>query len=233
MSLYEIRGLGALIDRQVRVWAEGRAAARAETTHVAPVVTLSRQYGALGSELAGRVAARLGYSCWDQELVHELAEQAHAPAALLASLDEHARSEVAERIAVFGPGRHVTASEYMTALVQVVHTIAAHGRAVIVGRGSQYLVPDPINLRVRVVAALDDRIARVIERHRIGPAEAAERIATIDRERREFTRESYGRDVDDPIGYDLVVNTSALPLEAAAQVVAAAHDGKFGATRGG
>jgi cytidylate kinase len=72
------------------------------------------------------------------------------------------------------------------------------------------------------VCPLEQRIAELAEREHITTAAARAMVADADRDRRAFVRDLYGKDIDDPAGYDLWVNTGTLSLDAAADIIVAA-----------
>src|SRR4026208_844701 len=114
------------------------------------IITISRQYGAGGSEVARRVAARLGWRVVDNELVEEVAARAGLPPEAVAEREDRVPS-FAERLArtlaastpeLFAapePGGTVPKLQE-TDLVRITETVvaevAAKGRVVLVGRGS-------------------------------------------------------------------------------------------------
>jgi hypothetical protein len=160
--------------------------------------------------MARRVAERLGFAFWDHEVVHEIAMQSGASKKLVSSLDEHARGAFDDLIASAIFGAEGTADQYARELVRVQHAIAAHGAAVIVGRGTQFVLAPDTLLRVRVVCPLDKRIAGYAQRQGIDLAEAERKVREIENDRRAFVRQRFDRDVTDPVHYDLVVNTGSL-----------------------
>lgn len=224
MHTFIPQSVDALVDRQIRRW---NAQRRRSAEKPRPIVTISRQYGAGGSEIASLLADRLGFVLWNGALLEAIAEHAHAPARLFSSLDEHRRSVLAERIAVFGAGRHVTASDYLRELTRLVRTIMEGGSAVVVGRGAQYLVDTAEALRVRVVRPLDQRVVEVSRRTGAAFTETRLEILSVDADRSDFIQEHYGRDVDDPAGYDVVVNTETMRPNVATGLLESAYRARF------
>jgi cytidylate kinase len=222
------RSVDAIVEEQVRRWLMEREKARKiEPSRPRPVVAVSRQYGARGAELARIVAGRLGFECWDQQIIHEIARNAHASEQLISSFDEHRRAVIWETVNSM-MHKDITASDYFRELGRVLHSIAAHGAAVIVGRGAQYMLDGESVLRVRAVAPLDRRIRGLVERKGIGEREARAELEEADRDRRDFIHDHYGRSIDEPADYDLIVNTGTLSLEAAAEIVVQAYKVRFG-----
>ena len=228
------RGVDAIVDQQVRRWTmeeQARKRAVQEAKKPRPVIAVSREFGALGAALARSVAQALQYSFWDREILAEIANNSDIKEQVVNSLDEHRRDAIVEMVSVFGAGRTATAEDYHAGLARVVHTIAAHGNAVIVGRGAQYLLDPDATLRVRAVCELDKRIKGVMQRSDLGEDQARKLIATTDRDRRQFIREHFDQDCDDPTAYDLVLNTGRLPLHVATDIVVAASRARYGGVR--
>ena len=111
---------------------------------------------------------------------------------------------------------------------QVVHTLERHGGAVVIGRGAQFIVPSERALRVRVICVHEKRVSGYASRQGMSEGQARKKVDDTDRERQAFYRKHYGQEVVHPTHYDVMVNTGALSLEAAAEVIVAAYRAKFG-----
>jgi cytidylate kinase len=209
--------------------AEQRAQAKARVTPEPPrpIITISREAGANGTELGRRVADQMGFRFWDQELVQQIAERSGPSEALFAAVDERARSAIQDLLAGVLMGDAATETEYLARLMCVIHTITQHGSAVVMGRGAQFVVPSDAALRVRVVGLLEARVRSLGTARGLSEREARSEIERIDRERLAFVRHHYHRNAADPSAYDLVVNTATVPGEQAVDVVVAAYRAKF------
>jgi cytidylate kinase len=192
-----------------------------------PVVTVSREHGSLGSAVAEEAARLLGFSFWDQELVHHIARKSGAEAALVASLDERTRGAIEDFVSKLLVGVESSIAEYVRHVGRVVRTLERHGSAVVVGRGAQFILDPCFVFRVRVVCPEDVRVARIAYLHGLSRKEAERRVREVMRERRNFIRRHYDRDIAEPKHYDLVVNTGHLTVESAATIVADAYRAKF------
>ncbi len=217
-----------VVDRQCRLWEHLHDERRvsAEPVHW-PIITIAREFGARGEELGRRLAEGVGFSFWDQELVHAVAEESGANAAVLASLDEHRRNAIEDSLdgALMG-GKYMN-SEYVRRLVKLIHTIAAHGSSVVVGRGAHYVVAANEALRVRVVCTLDERIRRYSEREGTRLGVARKILEREDDARARFLRQNFAKDGTNLADYDLIVNTGEIPLERSAEPILAAYEAKF------
>jgi cytidylate kinase len=228
------RSVDAMVGAQVSRWLGERERINTPTAGPPPpVVTLSREFGAQGAAVGKLVAERLQYSFWNRELLAAIAEHAHVDAAALARFDEHHPSAIAETMSGLMPGpARIGQVDYARELTTVVRDIVSRGGAVLVGRGLNFMIDRSRALRVRVVCPLEQRIAVLAERDHISTTEARARIADADRDRRAFVRDLYGKDIDDPAGYDVWVNTGTLTLDAAADIVTAAVRSQFAHAQG-
>lgn len=199
-----------------------------------PVITITRQYGSGGSEVARRVAAQLGWEVIDNEFVESVARRAGLPRDEVAQREERAPGlleRVARALAAASPelflaGGAPSAERDEAAIVKMTERViteaAAHGRIVLVGRGAQaVLAQRPDALHVYVVASKAFRSALAIERLGVPPAGIEKQLDDIDRQRDQYVRTYYGRIRDDVVNYDLVVNAERLGFDGAAGLVVA------------
>ena len=201
------------------------------------IITISRQFGAGGSEVARRVAAELGWRLVDNELIDRVAARAGLPAEEVARMEERAPGFV-ERLAralarsapeLFPrPAEKVPEPEEATLVrvtESVVAEIAAEGRVVMVGRAaSAVLRGEHDALHVKLVAPVPFRIRTAAERLGNDPREVERILHETDATRARYQRQHYGRDWDDPTGYHMVLNTERLGFDGAtAAVVSAAR----------
>jgi hypothetical protein len=221
------RDVGSIVEEQVRRWELHPAGQSTESTEGWPVVTISREYGTLGMALGRRVAERLGFNCWDREIVTEIAHRLRTPEETVSVFDERAHTALDD---LFGVAfdQDVLAADYGDQLRAIIRSVVRLGGAVIVGRGSQFLVDPQHALRVRLVAPYELRVREVATRTHISFEEAAERVQTRDRDRERFMRQHFGTDGADPSDYDVVINTSIYTPHRADALVLMAYLAKFG-----
>ena len=110
----------------------------------------------------------------------------------------------------------------MQHLLKVIHTIAKHGRAVIIGRGANFILPPEERFSVQVIASLQIRIENVVRTHGVKEEDARQRVIRREAKRGAFIRKSYDADISDPENYDLTINTGRMPIESAVEAVIAA-----------
>jgi CMP/dCMP kinase len=180
------------------------------------IVTITREYGAGGREVARRLVEALGWELLDRELLHQAAEIEHVPDAELERLDEKAIG-MADHLRLHPPHQ-----KYLHGLTAVVAQAAQRGNVVLVGRGTRYLVgAAPGAFHLRLVAPKEWRARRMAGLEGLPVDQALARCTTIDRIRDHFHRYFFGSKAILPAEYDLVVNTARVPLDDVAAVVAA------------
>jgi CMP/dCMP kinase len=163
-------------------------------------ITISRQMGSLGCQIAHQVKDRLGYQIIWRELINQAALKAGAPEVALAVIDE---------LDLFGlrPTKQEFQA-YLSAVEQVMQSLAAEGSWVIVGRAGQSLLKGRQDvLHVRLIAPASLRAERIAERHGVSLKAAQAQIQTSDRARSLYLRRFFNLDWDDPNLYDLMINT--------------------------
>jgi CMP/dCMP kinase len=172
------------------------------------IITVSREYGAGGGEVARRVAEALGWQLLDRELLHEAAALEHLPDEELQSLDEKVLS-VADRFRLHPPHQ-----QYIHGLREAARRAAARGNVVLVGRGTRQLLAEAEGtFHLRLVAPREWRAGRMARLEGWPLEQALARCTEVDRTRERFTRYFFGAESLQPAQYDLVVNTSRVPLE--------------------
>lgn len=196
------------------------------------LITISRQYGAGGSEVARLVASRLGWSVVDNEIVDRVAQRAGLSSEDVARQDERIPGFI-ERLArtlsiasqeYATPDLNVAVQSDEPGLVRiteaVVKEVAAEGRVVLVGRAAPAVLGQLAGaLHVKLVAPRPFRARYAEEKEFLDPKAAERFMDDIDANRARYHREYYGRDWDDPSHYHMVLNTGLLGFEGAAVVI--------------
>jgi len=222
-----------IIDRQLRRWEMEKAARASQPAReqagppLQPVITVSRQRGSGGSRIAELVARRFDYTLLHRDVIDRICTSSNIRRSIVESLDEHAKSQLATWCDAMVSQRYTDSADYVRLLLETIRSVAALGGVVVVGRGSNFIVGPDQGLHVRIVAPREQRIRRLVEHARLSPRDAAREVETSEHDRAEFIRKVYGRNIADPEGYDLVVNTGAITFEEAVDLVAAAARAKF------
>jgi len=214
-----------IIDKQVRVWEMNRelldATRGGDGDWRRPVVTVSRQMGSCHGELARGLANRLGLQVHGRTIIDEIAADKGLERRIVEALDERTRSEMKIWMSGLLNRRLFSHDEFAMALAKTVKALASMGGVVLVGRGANWILDAADCMRVRVIAPMDRRVANIVREEGVTAAEAAEMIAVSDEERTAFVRRIFDADWEDPLAYDLVINTDDMDLDRMVEMVVA------------
>jgi cytidylate kinase len=197
-----------------------------------PVITISRMFGAGGSEIAGRVARSLGWKLVDNSFVEGVAGRLGTTPAQVQAIEERVPT-LAERLAdafAFGSPEVVSASlttpmppteeRLIEVTRRLIEETLARGPAVLVGRGAQaFLAARDDALHVLCSAPPEALIARVAEREHITPEEAERLVKEKNRQREQYVRRHWNRPWLAPENYHLCVNTAWLGIDVSVDLV--------------
>jgi cytidylate kinase len=192
-----------------------RAASATEMSEVpvpGPYLTISREAGSGGAEVARRVGERLGWSVLDRDLVNGLAKRLELEPRLLELMDETRVGWFSETLLNLFNSRLVLQNSYVSMLSRVIALAAFEGRVIIVGRGANLVLPPDDGLRVRVVADRALRIASLAEREGLEHKAAAQRLDEVDASRLNFVRRNFHADLRDMANFDLAIDAARFGL---------------------
>lgn len=206
-----------------------------------PIVTVSRQYGSGGSEVAERVAHALGWQLYDNAVVDQVAARLHMTPAEVSAREERVPSLV-ERMAsamalgvpevmpVVGDLAAMPSEERMVMVTRrVIEDAVQAGPAVLVGRGAQCMLAKRADaLHVYCYAPVEDLVRYAVENLNVPIAEAYRRVVDTNRQREAYVRLHWKREWRDVASYDLCVNTASLGLDGAAELVMQVAKKRFG-----
>ncbi|MGB6946251.1 MAG: cytidylate kinase-like family protein [Bryobacteraceae bacterium] len=191
-------------------------------------ITVEREYGAGGGVIAKKLAKRLGWKLWDQQLTSEIARVAKVDQSVVERMDERCDSLFYRLMKVFMRGSmeqslavrgmdHFDADSMVEFMQRVISGAASEGNSVIVGRGAPFLLRHRADtFHVFVYAPLDEKVRRLREAGK-SEEDAIEEIENVDRQRVIFvrryfrmewpTRELYHLMINSKLGDDVVIET--------------------------
>jgi CMP/dCMP kinase len=199
-----------------------------------PIVTITRLFGAGGSDVAARAAGLLGWTLLDDALADSVAARVGLTLEEVKSREERAPSlaeRVADTLALSAPEVRPIAGEYVAPPVErmltiarkVMEDVASQGPVVIVGRGAAAVFADrPDAIHVFCYAPRDALIRRVMSRESLSYDLAARRVYDTNRARELAMRNVYHRDWRAVEHYHMCLNTAWLGTELAAASIARA-----------
>jgi cytidylate kinase len=189
-----------------------------------PVITISREPGSGGSEIARRLSKALKLDLIGGQIIQHVADSAKMSRKVIQSLDER---EVTFRetllSSLFGENRPWP-GEYLQHLTKVVGTIGAFGNVIMVGRGASYVLPRERTFKIRIIAPIELRIKHFMDDRGYTKAEAEQYIVKTENNRRAFVRKYFNADLTDPAHYDMIINTERISVEGATESIIVAFN---------
>ncbi len=216
------------------------------------VITISREYGSSGNEIARRICDRLGYRYFDKNLMAQLGAELGLDSAKIADVPQdkqyHARS-LLERLLTTTPLPSISgdidwswaarsqAEEHTVRMsAQTVERLlrAAHEQdnVVVVGRAGQVVLHDMPNVvHLRVVAPIEQRIERIQQIAALSADAARDLVHRRDQAAGDYIKSFYTVDWTDPLLYTVVINTDKLTPPLAVDLIVKALECLPAATR--
>ena len=197
-----------------------------------PAITITRQLGSGGGEVARRVADALGWRLLDNDFIDGIAKGLRATPAVVEAIDERAPS-LAERLAdalALGGGEVVSASlatpmppteqRVADATREVIEDAVSRGPAVVVGRGAQaYLAPRDDVIHVHCYAPHDALVQNMMMRDALSREEAEKVVREKNHQREQYVKRNYGREWLAPEHYHIMLNTAWLGIDRCVELV--------------
>ena len=183
------------------------------------IITIEREYGSGGGEIAQLLAKQLGWKLWDQLLTEEIARLADCPKAVVEGREERTDPLYYRLFKSFLRGSYegsinahklklVDSECILKFTEQVVLHAAKTGNSVIVGRGSQHFLRDRKDtLRVFLYAPREDKVRRLLARGK-SEEEAEQLVDTVDQERADFIQKYFDVEWPDRPIYHAMINTA-------------------------
>ena len=198
-----------------------------ESSFVRPFITIAREPGSGGAPIAKRVAEKLNFEYIDEQIIDEISHSTKRRKAIIEEIDEKSRTKVADMVHSLMNVEYVDDTTYVSELVRVVLTYAYKGKTVILGRGANFYTPFAKGLHVNVVAPYDVRVQRAMDFEGHSKEKAKDVIAEVEKERKDFVKQYFRKNLDKHNAYDLTINTTYFRVEEAANVIIEAFKQKF------
>lgn len=218
-------GLARLVEKQMRRWEVGRQQRHnlpaPDRPEVQPFVTISRPAGSGAEAIAADLADRLGWPCFDRELLAAMAGDDQMRSRLYESMDERDLGWLEQLVRALAVGRYER-TDYFPRLTETILSLARQSPGVFVGRGADLILPGDRGLRVRLAASPEYCVRQYAEASGVDAEHAAQALREIERERAEFLRRHFNRTDDDLTRFDVVINIERWTREQAVALILAA-----------
>jgi cytidylate kinase len=195
------------------------------------VLTISRMFGAGGKTMGEMITQRLGYRFFDNELIQMVAKQAKVSTDWVEAMEKEAGGKFQKLVSTLVPKNlvekilsteqgYLDEEIYTDILNHVINKIADGGDAVILGRGSQYILKDrPDTYHILLVADLDYRIQFIMDKYELTQKQAVMAVALEDKRRLNLYRKFGKVDYNQTDHYHVVFNMRQIAIEKACDMI--------------
>lgn len=217
----------AFADAQLRFWAEHKGGKILSKKKPLPFITISREYGCGGYELALLITEILNkeynpqpiWVPYDRGVLEIIMKDMGLTAKLADTLSGSGKRNFADFFQTLFSSTPPQVAVYRK-MSEVIRTLAIHGNVILVGRAGQGITRDLKNgFHIRLVGPLDWRIEKIKKFHKVSEKEARKEISDNMTSREQFLHEFFKMDINDSHNYDLVVNNARFETEAVAKVI--------------
>ncbi|MGA7685236.1 MAG: cytidylate kinase-like family protein [Terriglobales bacterium] len=183
------------------------------------IIALEREFGSGGGGIAAELARRLGWKVWDQQLTAEIARRAQVTEYAVALCDERVDSRLYRLAKTFWRGSYERSlpladskafdtDSMMAMMEEISESIAAEGKAVIVGRGAPFFLRDREDtFSVFCYAPRDEKIRRLLALGK-GREEAEDLVDNVDKDRAAYIRHYFNAEWPTRSLYHMMINTA-------------------------
>jgi cytidylate kinase len=195
-----------------------------------PAITLSAMTGTGGDVVAVKLMDYLQYhappgcqwSIFDKNLMTKVLEE-HGLSQMMADSMHEAKESLAMALLNKLRSGHPSASKIVELAVETAWKLAMGGYVIIVGRAANVVTAELKNVfHVRLVGSLSSRVEKTKSSYHYDLRTAANVVETEDEEKRQYMKEYFGADIDDPELYHIMVNTDRIPADSTAHLIGSA-----------
>lgn len=185
------------------------------------IITIGRQHGSSGREIARLLAEKLNYKCYDKEIVDEAANHSDFSRDLIDAFDEKRMSAFILHAGGYGLNENFRLNmQVVSAQFKAMRNIAEKGNCIFVGRCADYILRDHDDLiSVFILGDMDERLKCLERRQGLDEVEARKKIKEVDKDRSSFYRYYSDQTWGDAQNYDMCINSSKLGVEGTVQVI--------------
>lgn len=185
------------------------------------IISIGRQHGSGGREIARLLAQELGIKCYDKEIVDEAAKHSDFSRDLINAYDEKRMSAFMLHAGGYGLNENFRLNmQVVSAQFDAIREIASKGDCIFVGRCADYILRDRRDLvSVFILGDMDERLKCLERRQGLDEATARKKIKEVDKDRSSFYKYYSDQVWGDAQNYDLCINSSRLGVEGTVKVI--------------
>ena len=185
------------------------------------IISIGRQHGSGGREIARLLARELGIKCYDKEIVDEAAKHSDFSRDLINAYDEKRMSAFMLHAGGYGLNENFRLNmQVVSAQFDAMREIASKGDCIFVGRCADYILRERSDLvSVFILGDMDERLKCLERRQGLDESAARKKIKEVDQDRSSFYKYYSDQVWGDAQNYDLCINSSRLGVEGTVNVI--------------
>ncbi len=215
------RSIHQIIDEQVKRWELSKPGSP-EKIKSCRVITISREAGSQGHEVAKKLSGKIGFDLFHNEILDAMTASSQTSKILMETLDEASMNVVDDFVSNLVHEHHLWPDDYSKLLLKILNTIGRHGNAVILGRGGNFALKNMNALKIRIVAPEKIRWEYIQHNHDLNGEDARKMMIRTDANRVAFVKRYFNLDAADPANYDLILNTGTLSVDKTVDIICCA-----------
>lgn len=179
------------------------------------IITIGRQHGSSGREIARLLAKELGIKCYDKEIVDEATKHSDFSRELINAYDEKGMSPFLLHAGGYGLNENFRLNmEVVSAQFDAIREIASKEDCIFVGRCADYVLDDRDDVvSIFILGDMDDRIKCLENRQGLDEVTAKKKIKEVDKDRSSFYKYYSDKGWGESANYDLCINSSRLGVD--------------------
>lgn len=184
------------------------------------IITINREFGSGGREVAIRLAKSLGYKYYDRALLHQLVKQSNFDETYIENVIKNSNDDfpytISKSFSLYSAPQK-QATDVLVLEQKIIKQLAEKSNCVFVGRGADVILNDLDPLNIFVYATMESKVARckakASKEEKLTDREIIKNIKAIDKERKKHSL-LLGSDAwDEKENYDLCINTSYVEIK--------------------
>lgn len=193
------------------------------------IITIGRHYGSGGKEVGKKLGEMLGIPCYDEEIVHIVADKTSMHPDVVKRADEKATDSFLYSLITSGGLRGVSDAMHYEMPIndkvfinqsKAIKELAAKGSCIFVGRCADYVLEEEQDiLRVFIYADTESKIKRICRLYDLTEKQAKDKIVKIEKTRKTYYNYYTDRSWGNMTSYDLCINTGLVGTDGAAELI--------------
>ena len=218
-----------LINKQVKFWESQKAKVKEidEVEALKPFITIEREYGCLGYDLAKKIVDILNteykedpvWAAYDRQVLDRVMKDMGLSESLTKTLTDDARQQLANVLNTSFSKFPPQVAVYKK-LAETIRMLAVNGNVVIVGRAGNVITRGlKGGYNIRIIAPMDFKIKNIMKIKNVDKKEAEKLVIDNTARRVSYIREFVDFDIDDPHNYHLILNAAKFSVEEKARII--------------